>query len=117
MIIQNTNTDPPVFGVVADVVKAKPALGVAVESPRITTTQVIPEQLNNAVAVINQVMRESNSSLQFSVDTDTKVPVVKLLDTKTGEVIRQIPSEETLAISHSIDLFQQQHGLLLKQEA
>ena len=115
MIIQNTNTNPPAASVVANTVKAKPALGI--ESPPITIPPVSSEQLKHAVAVINQVMRESNNSLQFSVDADTKIPVVKLTDTKTGEVIRQIPSEETLAISRSIDQFQQRQGLLLKQEA
>ncbi len=112
MIIQNTNTNPAVPGVIVDYLKTKPVA--AVEPPQITVT---PEQLKHAVAVINQVMRESNNSLQFSVDTDTKIPVVKLMDTQTGELIRQIPSEETLAISRSIDQFQQRQGLLLKQEA
>jgi len=37
------------------------------------------------------------------------------VDTETGDVIRQFPSEDMLAISRSIDRFQQ--GLLLKQKA
>lgn len=76
---------------------------------------VTSEQLSNAVSNINQAMRLSNRNLQFSVDPDTKMTVVKLTDTETGEVIRQFPSEEALAIAHSIDNFQQ--GLLLKQQA
>jgi flagellar protein FlaG len=72
-------------------------------------------QLKNAVGKFNDVMRQSKQNLEFSVDTDTKKPVVKLVDTETGDVIRQIPSEEMLSIARSIDHFQQ--GLLLKQKA
>ncbi|MBZ0068923.1 MAG: flagellar protein FlaG, partial [Thiobacillus sp.] len=38
-----------------------------------------------------------------------------MLDTSTGQLIRQYPSEEALAISRGIEQFQQ--GLLLKQKA
>lgn len=71
--------------------------------------------LQNAVGKFNDVMRQSKQNLEFSVDADTKKPVVKLVDTETGDVIRQIPSEEMLSIARSIDQFQQ--GLLLKQKA
>lgn len=77
--------------------------------------QVSAEELKNAVAVINQAMRQSNHSLEFSVDTDTHQTVVRMVDTSTGELIRQFPSEATLAISRSIGQFQR--GLLLTQKA
>ena len=102
---------PKASGFVADVAKASPVLGNAVESTSNTARQVSPEALQNAVSVINQVMRQSNNSLQFSVDTDSNTPVVRLVDSKTGELIRQIPSEETLAISRSIDAVLEQQGL------
>ncbi len=35
--------------------------------------------------------------LEFSVDKDTGVTIIKVLDVETGEVIRQIPPEEVLA--------------------
>jgi flagellar protein FlaG len=49
------------------------------------------------------------------VDTDSKRTVVKMVDTSTGELLRQYPSETALAISRGIEHFQQ--GLLLKQKA
>ena len=73
------------------------------------------EELKSAVAAINKAMQQSNQALEFSVDTDTHRTVVKMVDTSTGELIRQFPSEETLAISRGIDQFQR--GLLLKQKA
>lgn len=72
-------------------------------------------QLQSVLNGINKVLQQSNRSLQFSLSDETDMAMVKLVDTDTGEVIRQIPSEETLAIARSIDQFQQ--GLLLKQTA
>lgn len=99
-------------------VEAKPS--VAVELPQIAVKQAAEqqpssEQLKNVVDNINKTLRQSNRNLEFSVDSDTKKQMVKLVDTETGDVIRQFPSEEALAISRAIDQFQQ--GLLLKQEA
>ena len=73
------------------------------------------EELKHAVAAINQAMQQANRNLEFSVDTNTQRTVVKMVDTSTGELIRQFPTETTLAISQGIDQFQQ--GLLLEREA
>ena len=74
-----------------------------------------PEELKKAVDVINQTVRQSNQNLEFSVDADTERTVVRMVDTSTGELIRQFPTEAALAISRDIEHFQQ--GLLLKQDA
>jgi flagellar protein FlaG len=81
----------------------------------IAEQQPSPAQLKGAVDNFNKVMQQANQSLEFSIDSDTKKPVIRLIDTETGELIRQIPSEEMLAIARSIDQFQQ--GMLLKQNA
>jgi len=94
--------------VVANTQKAKPASVDANQQPS-------AEQLKSAVSDMNKAMRQSNRSLEFSVDGGTNKPVVKLVDSDTGELIRQIPSEDTLAIARSIDKFQ--HGLILRQQA
>lgn len=73
------------------------------------------EQLKNVVESINKTLKQANRNLEFSVDKDTNRQVVKLVDSETGDVIRQFPTDEMLAISHAID--QAQEGLLLKQEA
>ena len=67
-------------------------------------------QLEKAVTHINQVLQQANRDLEFSVDKETSRVVVKVIDTETGELIRQLPSEETLAISRAIGTVQ-----LLKQ--
>lgn len=92
-----------------------PARPVAAEPVQAAPQQASLEELNDAVATINQAMQQSNQALEFSVDTDTRRTVVRMVDTSTGELIRQFPSEATLAISRGIAEFQQ--GLLIKQKA
>lgn len=79
------------------------------------STEPSSAQLKDAVDKINSSMKEINSNLQFSIDDDTKRVVVKVVESKTGEVIKQFPSEEALAIAKAIDRFQK--GLLVKQSA
>lgn len=104
-----------------DAVVASPTTASApVELPQIAAKQIAQPQpsatqLQNIVDGINKTLNQSNKNLEFSVDTDTKKPVIKLVDSETGDVIRQFPSEEALSISRSIDRLQQ--GLLLKQKA
>lgn len=90
------------------------------EPKAVADTPAVPQQpsaeeLNHAVATLNKAMQQANQNLEFSVDTDTHKVVVKMVDTSTGKLIRQYPTEETLAISRGIEQFQQ--GLLLKQKA
>ena len=71
------------------------------------------EQLKQATEKINQAVKMLASNLTFSVDEDTGLNVVKVIDTETDEVIRQIPSEETLAIAKALDQLQ---GLLVRDK-
>ncbi|SMC23454.1 flagellar protein FlaG [Andreprevotia lacus DSM 23236] len=73
------------------------------------------QPLEDAVKKLNDTVKLfSNSSLQFSIDQDTGTPLVKVIDTATKDVIRQIPSEEALAIAKAIDQFK---GMLIKEQA
>jgi flagellar protein FlaG len=97
-------------------VGARPGVEVEqVAAKQVAEQQPTTTQLQNVVDNINKAMKQSNRNLEFSVDTDTKKSIVKLVDSETGDVIRQFPSEEALAISRSIENIQK--GLLLKQKA
>jgi len=61
------------------------------------------DQVEEAVDSINQSMQLQSHGLVFSVDSDNKRTIVKVVDQQTSEVIRQIPSEETLTIAKSLD--------------
>lgn len=93
---------------------ATPVLPQTAPAP-VTELQATPAQLKNVVDNLNQALRQANKNLEFTVDAETEEPIVKLVDSETGDVIRQYPSEEALSIARSIDDFQQ--GLLLKQQA
>lgn len=72
------------------------------------------DAVKQVASQINEFIKSSSSSLQFMVDDDTSKVVVRIVDLHTNEVIRQIPSEEMLAISRSLD---QMSGLLIQQKA
>lgn len=59
-------------------------------------------ELEEALSTVNQHQQVVQQSLQFEVDADLDRTVVKLVDSKTGEVVRQIPSEELLAIAKKL---------------
>jgi flagellar protein FlaG len=63
----------------------------------------LQERLAGVVERLNERMRGMQRSLQFSVDDDSGRIVVKVIDRETDEVIRQIPSEEMLAVMKHIN--------------
>lgn len=81
-----------------------------------TPQQPSSQALKIAADSINQALKHSNQSLEISIDSVTKQSVFKLMDTQTGELIRQIPSKEMLAIAQSIDEFLK-NGQLLREKA
>jgi len=75
--------------------------------------QASKEQTAQAVEAINKSMAESSRNLEFAVDEDTNMTIVKVVDTQTHDVIRQIPTEEVVAIAKALDKIQ---GLLIRQQ-
>jgi len=58
------------------------------------------EQLKEAVKNLND---HAKTSMSFSIDKTNNRTVIKVEDAKTGEVIRQIPNETVLRVSHNIE--------------
>lgn len=74
-----------------------------------------PQQLQRAVESMKQMIEaKAPNSLAFSIDDSTGKTIVRITDAQTGEMIRQIPSEEMLEIAQALDRMQ---GLLLQQQA
>lgn len=73
-----------------------------------------PEQVEAAVAQIQQFTQALTQNLKFSIDEDTGKTVVKIVDVQTQEVIRQIPSEEAIKIAGALGKIQ---GLLFNGQA
>ena len=76
--------------------------------------QADAESLRKAVAAAQAVMKPIASSLEFSIDQSTGRTIVRVVDTETQQVIRQIPSKEMLEISRALERLQ---GLLLNGRA
>lgn len=77
-------------------------------------TQPSRQELDKAVKAVSDFVTSVANSLQFSVDGDSGKTVVKVIDTATKEVIKQIPSKEMLAIAKALDGIK---GLLVQQKA
>ena len=69
------------------------------------------QRVQEAARQLNDFMKIISVGLHFSVDADTKQTVVKVVNKETGEVIRQIPSEEALRLSKAMDTLQ---GLIIQ---
>jgi len=60
-------------------------------------------ELIQAVRALNgaEVFGQSQE-LQFMMDRETRRPIVKMVDRKTGEVVAQIPSENVLRLARKL---------------
>jgi flagellar protein FlaG len=61
------------------------------------------QQLPEALKRINTVLQVRAPGLEFSIDDDSARAIVKVIDTNTNEVIRQMPSKEALEISKALE--------------
>lgn len=61
------------------------------------------EKLEAAVDKLNELMRNDKRSINFSVDEDAGKVVVRVVDQQTSELIRQIPTEETLKFAEHLE--------------
>lgn len=73
-----------------------------------------PTDIQDAVSSIQQFVQTVQRNLNFSLDDSSGRVVVKVTDGASGELIRQIPSEEALRLAESLD---QARSLLFKAEA
>jgi len=70
--------------------------------------------LSSAVNKLNDLVAPALQTLEFAIDDQSGRVVVKVVDTVTQEVLRQIPNEEVLAMSKTLDKLQ---GLIIRQTA
>ncbi|MCK7578318.1 MAG: flagellar protein FlaG [Chromatiales bacterium] len=61
------------------------------------------EKLTEAVDKINEMMQQGKQMLTFQLDDDSGRMVVRVIDSQSKEVVRQIPSEETLNFAKYVD--------------
>ena len=99
----------------APAVGAKPAGEAAAAAPATTQSAARSDDVRRAANQVNEALKGTASSdLQFSVEGENKEVVVRVVDAQTKELIRQIPSEQMVAISAAMDNLS---GLLIQQKA
>ncbi|MDP3141091.1 MAG: flagellar protein FlaG, partial [Methylotenera sp.] len=71
-------------------------------------------ELVTAVKKLNELVAPALQTVQFSLDEQSERMVVKVVDTASKLVLRQIPNEVVLAMSKTLDKLQ---GLMIRQTA
>lgn len=67
-----------------------------------------------AVERLKQFVSTANTDINFAIDSNSGVSVVKIIDRGTKDVIRQIPSEEAISLAMALDKLQ---GLFVREKA
>jgi len=70
--------------------------------------------VEDAVKRLADFVGQSQSQISFSIDQESGMRIVKVLDTESQKVIRQFPSEEAIGIAKALDKLQ---GLLIRDKA
>ncbi len=68
---------------------------------------IIPVEVNmeQLVQEANQIANSNNKEINFEFDNEGDPPVIVVSDKETGEVIRQIPSEEMVRLNDKMEEF------------
>ena len=76
-------------------------------TPRTATAAASQSEVRQKMAAVAQQLRDylrsNGRDLEFRVDADTDAMVITVREASSGEVIRQIPSEEALHMRHYLD--------------
>jgi len=70
--------------------------------------------VEDAVKRLTDFVGQSQSQISFSIDQESGMRIVKVLDSESQKVIRQFPSEEAIGIAKALDKLQ---GLLIRDKA
>ena len=75
------------------------------------------DAVKEAVKSGNTMLQSVSSSLSFEIDSATKQVVVKIVDSKTGELVRQIPTVEMLDFMRRMKELEGNSGSLIQAKA
>jgi flagellar protein FlaG len=64
-------------------------------------------RISEAVSQINVIVQSIQRDLSFNLDEESGQTIIRVVDSESGELIRQIPSEEALAIALQLRDIQQ----------
>jgi flagellar protein FlaG len=74
------------------------------------------DELKGVIKELNKLLSGLNRALKVEIDKDLKMPVFKLIDLETKEVVRQIPFEEILKFKKALTAFLEKYGAFSGKE-
>ncbi|MBY4677656.1 flagellar protein FlaG [Marinobacterium arenosum] len=108
-------------GVAADRNKTSGHSATEVEPPRLVvldpddkSTDTIDQRLEEQANRMSDLAWSLERDLEFNVDEQSGKPVIKVVERSTDELVRQIPTEEALAIANKLE---ELRGLLIDTRA
>ncbi len=113
---QNTRDATPVQPRVAMPKDAVVGSGKPAAEPKAPNAdpQEMQRHLDEALAKLNEQMKQSGRDLNFSRDPAADRTIITVRSSQTGEVIRQIPDATLLRVAHNIEKVK---GMLLNESA
>ena len=81
----------------------RPQLAVPKKAELTLDPQARARELQEAIAHINDQMQRNGHALAFSIDDTLNRTVIKVTNSESGEVVRQIPNESVLRVAHNLD--------------
>jgi len=92
-----------------------PQSGPRVSSSPDDSAVIDMQALSSAVSTLKDYVQNIQRDLEFSVDKELNRVIIRVYDSETQEVIRQIPAEEMLKLARQ--LARAEEGLLLDAKA
>ncbi len=83
-----------------------------------------PQKLNKILEILNRRLNPLEKELKIEIDKDLNMPIFKIIDKRTKEVLRQVPLEEIVKFLKGFEKFlkleqikeEDLKGLLFKKE-
>ncbi len=100
MKIESSAERAPVASVASGRAERSPAAPAAVTPPAL---QPSAPQVDAAIEAANRSMQAVATNLKFEKDNSSGKIVVRVIDSETQQVLRQMPSEEMLSMSKALD--------------
>ena len=76
-------------------------------------SKIAPDQIQEVVIRLQSTLQNIQPRIELSVDKELKQIIFRIIDKESGELIRQIPSEQVLELDR---FFADQSGLFVEEE-
>ena len=98
-------------GLPADLPTETESVSPAQEAKGSSNRPLSPEQLDKMVDDLNSFIQDVRRELRFSVDRDSGQTIIKVIDSKSQQVVRQIPPDDIVGMAELLD---GRSGLLMR---